>query len=782
MFKEITGIKIKNVFFNPEANIELFSFNKNRNHQVSVIYGRNGTGKSTIAKSILNYKKPLDSVEMKFVNKNNDDISFDNDISEHIYVYNEDFMEEKVKFRENDSMNAIVLLGEQVEYDKIIKELNGDLSKENIKLKNINIELYEDIKNTLNPEYHLNKLRTKLQETLGEREKNFRKLSRRSSITDDIINEAKIFKTKKSLDIMVEEYKELLNKYELVSGDDIDLIDKESINFEKPKVDLPKIKRLLSIKLEKPLSNEIVNKIKLVLERDGVQTIKEIDSYFRENKSDVCPFCFRDYNQQFSEELIKNINVLLNDELETHQEELDRVKLVDVNKIETNNIEEIGHELIEGINKTIGEYNKEVLRINKIIDSKKNNPYEVKIIETNILNIITDLNNSYKKIIAQIESINKDITNKSKILNDLRDKNKEYAFIESIDIIKEYKKTFNKYNIVKNDQNNILKNIREIEAKIQHKESLKANIQIATSLMNTWLNNIFMEKDRIKLVCDGDKYNILSRGEPIRLKDLSNGERNAVSLAYFFAKLIEGGTVEDLESKPIFLVLDDPLTSFDFEYKLGILSFLKMVIEKTLNNTSSKILLFTHQLDAAYSLSNMIDDCEKSNRNNSKKQLVNKQTIEFSIHQNMYIKLLNAIGQFIIDDENNNEHLIPNKIRRVLESFAVFNFGVSISQVSTDGVIINNIKSAKIKEYYKNNLYKITLNTGSHLRESTYGIEEGMLLDTFSTEQINNIAKDVILLIKELNPAHFEYIFRNENDVVEAIANHKQHIESLNEM
>lgn len=60
---------------------------------------------------------------------------------------------------------------------------------------------------------------------------------------------------------------------------------------------------------------------------------------------------------------------------------------------------------------------------------------------------------------------------------------------------------------------------------------------------------------------------------------------------------------KDVYTQESFLVIDDPVSSFDLENKIGILSYLKSQLLKVmLGNRQSKVTIFSHEIEAQFTI------------------------------------------------------------------------------------------------------------------------------------------------------------------------------------
>ncbi|WP_125423864.1 AAA family ATPase, partial [Streptococcus mitis] len=116
--QEFTKITIEKDYL-PYRKIELNWLKKESNPDTEIlrsmiIFGRNGTGKSTISKSISSLLDISEDITLfNEKNKVSNTINITDRDKETIFVYNEEFQSKKVTFTENEKFEAIVLIDDQ---------------------------------------------------------------------------------------------------------------------------------------------------------------------------------------------------------------------------------------------------------------------------------------------------------------------------------------------------------------------------------------------------------------------------------------------------------------------------------------------------------------------------------------------------------------------------------------------------------------------------------------------------------------------------------------------
>ena len=776
MRNEISQLKIKSKYFDPEVELKLFGEPNNlgKLKQISLVYGQNGSGKTTISKAISNIKSnEFSDIEQKILDHIGSEIILSEEEKKEIFVFNDDFMENKIRFRYEDKMGVIVMLGEQVDLDNEILTKKDDIKIIQIELGKLQIDQYDNEKSIKSPKYHANKAKESLSNTWGEREKNILGNSRRSPVSDLFLQE--VLKSK-ILDLNTEKilFLELDIQYRKV----------KNITDEYISIDFSHIKSYVKISesiqvvfkkvIQKPIESELSRKIKYTLEKYNVDRLKEIENFFTNKDESFCPFCFRDYSIIEADKIISDIAMMINHEYNELIAEIDSLILEPVQATSLSNLSLIESDLLNDFHNSLNQCNIEIENINTLLEKKKNNPYDSikypQIFEQSIKQLI----NIIVSIEIEVNKINEAVKIKKNLLLNLQNQNKKYAIAECQPHITNYNNAVKELTKANESYRKFTQEIAQLNNDISVLESKKQNTELAVEKINKWLSLIFLDKNRIKLVFDNGKYAIKCRGKDIKLRNLSNGEKNAVGLSYFFASINENKSGNSYSDTPKLIVLDDPLSSFDFENKLGIFSFLKSLALSLVNNNDTKIIILTHQLDTMFSMDQMLNDDEVLCKSFLQHLLSDKTLKKFKGNSNVYHKLLVEVGEFLLPNFVGDISSIPNKVRRVLESFSTFNYGCGMSQLSTKESITQNIDNVIIREHLRDSMYRIILNTGSHLENQSKGIEEGMLIYFEDIPSLTITTKDVLLLINELNSSHFHEIYKDRPAIVKIIDDYRK--------
>lgn len=766
-FGNINKIQVDgNIFQNSE--LQVFPIQKNATCRISNIYGKNGSGKTTISKAIKG--NSLEKLNIKFIDSENNEIICDT--REKIYVYDEEFIDTNVKTSE-DGIKTVIMLGEQKELDdKIIKlkEERDNLKKKETKLKS-EIEKFQNSNNNISPLYFKNLIEQKLKNGWAVRDKEIKGNKRNSSFQyNELIGRInKVKGENKNKKVLLEEYSKLLNTHQKVSTGTSKLIKSlDKITFFSENYE--STNKLLKKKVEIP---EFTEREKIILEKieDGEQKFYEaVREEFKKDEVDICPYCFQSISN-IKDEIVASINKVLNKDVEQHKEELEKIKQKYMILPELDDdFKMLDEKLFLEMNNLQARINNQVKEIQLALDYKINNVYTPSEYKNND---ILDLEKEYNTLIDALENkrreFNLAIDDKEKnniLLNKL---NLQISWCDIEDNYKLYEIQEKQFEQIKVDLKQNDEKIKETKEEITKLESEKQNVKIANDKINIFLEYIFMSKNKLRIEYDVNKkiYLVKSHNKDIRPKDLSTGERNIIALCYFFVKILENTSEINEFKEEIFIVLDDPISSFDMENKVGLFTFFRMMFNKIMkNNEKSKIISFTHSLETMFNLEKICSDIKINlNITYCLLELKDSKLEDFAYkRRNDYKKMLEDIYKYakIEDDkiENELDDTIGNTMRKLLEAYSTFNYNKGIEEVTRNKNILEKVEDEDIKQYFENFMYRLILNNESHTFDETRSLN---FYDFISCDEKIKTARSILILLNILDNTHLKSYLDSED-------------------
>lgn len=219
---------------------------------------------------------------------------------------------------------------------------------------------------------------------------------------------------------------------------------------------------------------------------------------------------------------------------------------------------------------------------------------------------------------------------------------------------------------------------------------------------------------------------LYSNGKSVLPCDISVGERNIIALCYFFANMMKNKDKESRYSDGRIIIIDDPVSSFDMENRVGIMSYLKFQLSRfLLGNISTKLLFMTHDLQTYYDAEKMFKEittaCNKKYQNLGKHQIRNRELLNGDIidkrsDKQEYTALLKMVYNFASSETSEYELIIGNVMRRTLEAFSTFQYRMSIEEISNNADVLDLLERP-FNKYYENLMYRLVLNGESHLQD-----------------------------------------------------------------
>lgn len=762
MTESIMSLKISGRCFPSSTKLKCFTKNESR---ISIIYGKNGSGKSTISKSLCNVESDL---SCSLLDQNDKPLSIPQN---HIFVFNEDYINDKIAVQ-NDGLSAVILFGEQVEIDKQIEEANEKLEdyqrfiddQESIK------NGLENDKNSNSYKYKINNLKDKLKSSDNWVEREFSISGRRHNIStnilDRIFNKPVISKSREEAFNHFQELKSIIGtgSQEKIS-DTMKPLMVENDFFQN-------ITQLLAEKIEKPVLNDRDKRIIEIYSQKGSRYITEVKSVFEKEDQNICPYCFRPINSEEKSIILSEIEKILSEEAKNHQRELAKydksiaemmTKLDKIINIADNFIDIYANEY-ETVESQYRIVNSLLSQYGQSVEDKINSLYTpISFSDNNIIQEIKKLNDAISRLEEKRNIYNQQIEEIDKSKKRASDWNREIAYWEFSEDYIEYQEAYNNYQECCRKMTDYITEFNKLKEEIANLNNKKKNVVIAKDMINIALSYVFFSNNRLQLDvgAESGKYYLISNGIKVTPDKVSTGERNIIALCYFFTQMLDNHNSTDNFTDEYFIVIDDPISSFDRENQVGVITYLKCQLSKIFyGNKNSKILLLSHDLSTVYDLEKAGEEIgeqfnlkNKFVENYELKQRQIDNTKHIDMHRHEYSLLMKEIYKYAKGENSLLSDLtIGNSMRRLLEAHGTFLYKKGIDALTTNEDILDLCKNHK--NYFRNYMYRLVLNGESHLEERVLSLKDTNFFENYTSDQLKDTAQKIICYLYLINPLH----------------------------
>lgn len=774
MREDIKSLKICGGKFAEEASLAFWgnTTQANKKTPCALLYGRNGSGKSTIARA---FRKIAGEKEESITNavlcyENGNEIQLSDEEKKNIYVFDQKFIDENIRI-EDDGLDTIVMLGSQVELDKKIKKLEDTIfaKKEELNQKENILNEFYDCKNPKAPAYYKNKIDNSLKGNSSWAERD---------------NKISLTVKKHNTSVNPETYKQFIDLKPILSRDELVCLFKDKYNdLEKARngeqkieckvdtfienVDIKGITELLSEKIEKP---ELSSRDKFLLEIsrfNDADSLRDISKTFSDKNTKRCPYCARPITEKEKDDLVTGVENILNEMVKEHQKELDSILLPRV-QFNYDIFLRLGNNVSSCMEK-VEVYNALIDKLNELITRKKSNPYEPisnPISELEYSSVKKDLSIRLHKLEEERIAYNEKISDIDAIISKLKKYNNEIAYYDIIEDYKLYQKQKSEQEKIQQQYNSLNAERANMYKELEKLNAQKKSVNIAVNFINQGLSYIFFSNDRLRLHYADGAYQLLVNGNTVKPNQISTGETNAIALCYFFSKIGEGKPLEEVYRGNYLIVIDDPITSFDAENKVGMLSYLKSQVQEfILGNLGTKFLVMTHDMMTFTSIFRINEELSSVVKdkyaNFAGTQLKNKSWIlcdskleEYKNNEaNEYSRLYNLIYDFAKGSLEASSLPIGNLMRQLMEAFSTFQYKIGIVELSTKENVIELLPN-EYRNYFRNYMYRLVLNSGSHKEnEAKFNLDMNFQ-SLYTLEEKKRTAKSILCFLYLLNKEH----------------------------
>lgn len=764
MFTNLNDAVISTDFFGKNKKLEgLLS------HKINIVFGENGSGKSTIAEAFRQYSQG-----------NDDYISFpgasiDEDDRKRIFVFDEQFVRKNLEMSEKKGLGTIVTIGDAVSISQEEFDLKKKIQEEEDKLTEAHTKA--------------SKARTEADALYKKLDACFKKDNGYAGLGKQINEQAN--KLRVNVDDLVTKLSSLnttgLDKVELRREIELGIKNLQTTK-NRPSIGwtpslggnssiIPaseKAKVLLAKKIEKPEVSEREERLLALGESYRHQTQTEII----DKEADICPLCHQPItieHRRDLKDLIAKVEENLKAAASGYETELDEC-------IDNLTPEQISiPDEVKALFPT--ETTKMELAYNTFKDEANLLISKVHARRNNILAEPTDLNtvllNDYyiefaKSINAlkdKIEAYNNDVKERETKKTDLVEKNEKLAYLENESDVVDYLNCRAEEKAGNDEAGALESGLKKLQKDLENVQAKSSNTNDARVFINECLDFIFCTKGRLELVPEGEEeigvYTLKSNGRPVKLDKISVGERNAIALAYFFASTFTGKRKNDRYNTSSLYIIDDPISSFDRGNRVGMLSFINDQFTSIVDErkrADNKILVLSHDIQTVNDLSVIKDNLSKLNNLNEQgcHELKDKaiKDLLFSKESN-YHQLLMEVFDFAAESETAPDKIsgIGNKMRQVMESFFKFNYNMPFEMALHNKAFLEQVPNNQ-KNYFNRFVAKLLFNTTSHGGANVDAL--GDFQPVYTADDLHVAARTILVFIDYLNPLHLKMTINRE--------------------
>ncbi|MCE5343880.1 MAG: AAA family ATPase, partial [Eubacteriales bacterium] len=547
MYEHVASIRFKGAGFRDLTTLMLFPCTNKATSRVCLLYGKNGSGKTTISRAIrkLCGSEMPEIEEASLLDMDGKPITLTGSESNSIFIFDEDYTHDHVRIKD-DGLKTIVMLGDQGDLEDKIKEASVFLAKALEKKEDQEqvCKKYDDVSSKFSPKYYLLKMKTALQgdENWAGRERIIDIItdpSRRqnAAVRDDTYKQIILKRPSSSVEELRTIFKIKLSMLQNAADEARRIQNNVSTSIALSSSEA-KITSLLEAKLEHPRLSEREKYLLVLVESGKIEQLENMKTEFVNPSTLVCPFCIQPISAQYKADLITSIQKVLSKEAEVHQRELRSAK-IDLVEYDFTPFSELDSNLLQNCMDCLSALNDAITYCNNMITQKLLNVYfpiigvTLAIDEKKVafIEALCDLEENRKEFNKQFVGI-------KKIRDDLHELNIHLAYYEIIDLNIDFEKQTQEIGIEKEKLFELSQD--ELTKRQAYNELLvrKNSIRIAVDIINQSLQYVFFSTERLHIDVKDNVYSLTSNGNPVKPKNVSAGERNIISLCYFFVDMM----------------------------------------------------------------------------------------------------------------------------------------------------------------------------------------------------------------------------------------------------
>ncbi|MEE0890739.1 MAG: AAA family ATPase [Succinivibrio sp.] len=788
MFEDFAVISIEGKSFTLKTDLPIFckkfenQKSKSSINRYSIIYGSNGSGKTTIANALSFLSSSLkveaietiekeqkEKVDVHFLNSEGKVIENERVLISNTAVFSEKFIKDNILLRESNLEN-IVFIGTQVDLQNKIDEKLKIKSEYETELSELSsgLVLLQSGKDSLNEQ-----IRSTIKEYYLKEFDSYSNKSIRKNLTENLVKEIS------SLSLPSDDIVELTQKYKSDKTQYLQARDFENCVSPLPTFDLQfyiskfkEIQDLLRKKIENPKLSERDQKILEIIKQ--VSYRKELTDQIVNNNLSICPTCFQPIHSNYIENIKVTLHKIFSKDADNHKEQLKNIVIPKLDQFKERiiNLPILNNQDLKELDNLLKSYEIVCQPLIVSLNRKQDNLYEIINFDIKpIVECLLRIDSFFISINNKIDTHNKNVKNIQALLSSLEDQLKIISRARINDNFVQLKSLQHNLEEINSHFDELRNQLTNIDSEISNLENQKKNTKIAISKINYLLTLTFGSKNRLELVEADLGYAVKVRGQIVHPDMISTGERNILALCYFFIKSQDNTEEDSIFKHEKFYVIDDPISSFDDANRIGVLTLLNQIFYKILaGNSDSKVLLLTHDL---WTMQSLDSNFKAINNSLTSKTFINLCHLKKQSLANNNVKSLNRYKMYLFNvykfasTQSKQSELytdIGNEIRKVLEAYFTFNFANGIDYLSQQEIFKENLTLADYAEYFQGRVLKLFFHDDSHMENTIKYLTDGRFYDE---DEIKRAAQDVLVFLFLHNKQHiFNYLATSQKNAI----------------
>lgn len=752
----IRGAHVQSGAFALGAKFQLFE--EACSCRASVVFGRNGAGKTTISREIAGIASETSQNGYLYDDAGNSVVLSESERSR-VRVFNEDYVRRRL-FIEGDGVESIVMLGDQAEAKKKICKIEQTIIELGERFTKY-AEVKDSCESGRGSIGNLEKAAKSAAKDGGWAERRSAIEGRKPNLTQacwDAIIASEVKESRSSLqgefDRKLTDYK----KAEAVGS----TIPGRAPELDALRFDEDGLISLLAQKLDEPVLTDRERRIMALLQEGDQFIVERARDVFSRDDTKVCPMCQQEVTPEHRDSIEKSILRVLGDAVDAYREKLEKARIPEVPE-DVEALDGVPEELLVGYRRALATANQIISSYDELVDRRLEAIYAPT--ETPRLGLseaIASVNAAASAVNKEIDSVNASVRNGGILKEKLLKLNDQIARLDAKNEIAALNRAREEYDDAATKLKQSEERRSRLEEDLGREQARMAQTHIAVKAINAFLANVYFDADRLVLVPEGNVYKIRSHGKPVRPCNISAGERNVLSLCYFFSESGRGRFEGSEDSDPQYIILDDPISSFDMESEIGICSLMRERFETILAaNEESRITVMTHSVSVMHEMEHILSDLKKTFKASRNKKLdyaiyrlAENSTETYEMRKTEYQNLLKLAYDFASSDVEDIEetYVIGNVLRRIVEGYSTFNYGVSMEMLARDPDLVKRLGPAS--EMLSAVMYRLALNDESHLKDRVASLNPMVGFGQYSYDEKRIVARCVLVMLFRFDQEH----------------------------